>query len=175
MNKVIIDLRHPVLNQLIDDVEKLCGLGDFERGRALRESLNRAIKNLEWLKPEFRVPSENSYSKYLIYADRDERFCIVSLVWDLNQRSPVHSHYAWCAYGVAKGALAETLYSFDPNTKSAIKTKSVLRDEGYTSYAPKGVTYIHQLGNDIPTLALSIHIYGMGEKQIYTGINQIFS
>jgi predicted metal-dependent enzyme (double-stranded beta helix superfamily) len=175
MSSTLEHFRHPVLNQFIEEVERSCEMDDSAREQLLHSSLNRAIQNLDWLIPEFRVTNKNTYSKFLVYADQDERFCIVSLVWDFGQKSPVHAHRAWCAYGVAQGSLTESLYLFDPAFKSVCQKSTEVRNEGYTSYASKGVADIHRLENTLPASAISIHVYGLGEKKINTDINQIFS
>ena len=53
--------------------------------------------------------STQSYTRHVLHADPLGRFTVVGLVWGSQQYSPIHAHYAWCAYRILAGELTEGL------------------------------------------------------------------
>ncbi|ARP89598.1 hypothetical protein CAL14_04285 [Bordetella genomosp. 9] len=115
------------------------------------------------------------YSRHVAYADPDGLFTIVYLVWPPRQFSPVHGHHTWCAYRVVKGELAETLYRWDAASGCARPWRRQTRRQGDIVTAGPGLEQIHRLGNAGDETAVSLHVYGVGERAIATGVNRIVS
>lgn len=115
--------------------------------------------------------SPDHYTRHLVHADPFERFSIMVLVWRPGQHSPVHGHRTWCAYRVLRGTLSERHYRWNPASRTAEQTGAVPRAVGDTFSVPAGLRHIHALGNDGDTVAVSLHIYGVEQDRIATGVN----
>jgi predicted metal-dependent enzyme (double-stranded beta helix superfamily) len=114
-----------------------------------------------------------SYTRHVAYADPHGHFTIVYLVWQPGQHSPVHGHRTWCAYRVLKGELTEEHYRWDGAAGRARRMGSRLRTPGDIITAPQGLGHIHRLGNDALDVAVSLHIYGVDEASLATGVNHL--
>jgi predicted metal-dependent enzyme (double-stranded beta helix superfamily) len=114
-----------------------------------------------------------SYTRHVAYADPHGHFTIVYLVWQPGQRSPVHGHRTWCAYRVLKGELTEEHFRWDEAAACASMTGSRLRKPGDIITAPRGLAHIHRLGNNAQEVAVSLHIYGVDEHSLATGVNHL--
>ena len=115
--------------------------------------------------------SPENYTRHLVYADPYERFSVMVLVWRPGQHSPVHGHRTWCAYRVLRGTLSERHYRWNPDNRTATQVGAVTRELGDTFSVPAGLQHIHALGNDSHAVAVSLHIYGVDQDRIATGVN----
>lgn len=115
--------------------------------------------------------SPDTYTRHLVYADPYERFSVMLLIWRPGQHSPVHGHRTWCAYRVLHGTLSERHYRWNPETRTATQVGAVTRAAGDTFSVPAGLQHIHALGNDSDAVAVSLHIYGVEQDRIATGVN----
>lgn len=135
------------------------------------ESLPDADTLLASLPPGALEGSPDTYTRHLVHADPYERFSVMVLVWRPGQSSPVHGHRTWCAYRVLRGTLAERHYRWDPASRTATQVNAVTRETGDTFSVPAGLQHIHALGNASDTVAVSLHIYGVEQDRIATGVN----
>ncbi|CAG9183491.1 hypothetical protein LMG23992_05001 [Cupriavidus laharis] len=126
---------------------------------------------LACLPPGALLGNPHSYARHLVYADPLARFSAMLLVWRPGQSSPVHGHRTWCAYRVLRGTLSERHYQWDPATQRATQTGSAERRAGATFSVPAGLQHIHALGNASDAIAVSLHLYGVDQDQISTGVN----
>ncbi|GAA0838458.1 MAG: cysteine dioxygenase [Cupriavidus sp.] len=115
--------------------------------------------------------SPATYTRHLVHADPFERYSVMLLVWRPGQHSPVHGHRTWCAYRVLRGTLSERHYRWNPDNRTATQVGAVTRGEGDTFSVPAGLQHIHALGNDSDAVAVSLHIYGVDQDRIATGVN----
>lgn len=115
----------------------------------------------------------DSYTRHIAYADPSGGFTIAYLVWRPGQYSPVHGHKTWCAYRVLKGELAETHYRWDADAGLAIPHGAAVRRPGDIITATPGLHKIHRLGNASSNIAVSLHIYGVEETRLTTGVNLV--
>src|SRR5207247_6917952 len=79
----------------------------------LEKSLQIALRDPAWLRPEHRVGDPNGYMRHVLYVDPDGGFVITAITWLPGQVSPLHGHQVWCAFGVAEGELTEEQFSPD--------------------------------------------------------------
>lgn len=114
-----------------------------------------------------------SYTRHLLYDDPQGRFSVVSLVWLPGQRTPVHGHYAWCAYAIVQGAMQEDLFRWNATTCRADLTRRVLKQCGDTSAGHAGLDAIHRLSQIGDSPAISIHVYGVDGARVATHVNRI--
>lgn len=62
------------------------------------------VQNDNWLGEEFCKPHPEYYQQYLLYADPDDRFSVVSFVWGPGQATPIHDHTVWGVIGMLRGS-----------------------------------------------------------------------
>ncbi|WP_254926207.1 cysteine dioxygenase family protein [Bordetella genomosp. 11] len=123
--------------------------------------------------PDALAAPRGAYSRHVAYADPHGRFTVVYLVWPPGQFSPVHGHHTWCAYRIVRGELRETLYTWDDDAQCARAQCEVRRlPEDIVTAAP-GLGQIHRLGNAGDTVAISLHVYGIDEAALTTGVNHV--
>ena len=65
----------------------------------------------DWLSPEFTVAHPHQPQQFLIYADPQSRFSVVSLVCGPRQSTPIHDHTVWGLMGMLRGSLSCQPYS----------------------------------------------------------------
>ena len=130
---------------------------------AAKASLRGYLCEPELLRPEQRRGNTNSYTRHLLYADPDKQFSILSIVWMPGQRTPIHGHTAWGALGIYSG----TPYCEVFNTGSKQQARMTLEPtmklcmhSGEVNTVQPGIDDVHRIGNDSPTPAITIHIYG---------------
>jgi len=143
-------------------------------GATLTAALREAVgKKTGWLRREHRVGDPAHYMRHLVYVDPDDDFVITAITWLPQQRSPVHGHYVWCAYGVAEGELTEEQFRAPGALLEPIGTK-VLR-AGETADLDLGGPLYHRVSNRSPRPLVSLHIYGVAADRLTTGINRIYA
>ncbi|ANN68334.1 cysteine dioxygenase family protein [Bordetella bronchialis] len=123
--------------------------------------------------PDALAAPRDGYSRHVAYADPQGHFTVVYLVWPSGQFSPVHGHRTWCAYQVVRGELTETLHDWDAAAQCARPRQRVRRLPGDIVTAAPGLGQIHQLGNAGTDVAVSLHVYGVDEQAIATGVNHV--
>ena len=129
----------------------------FTQGKKL---LGDLIADDDWLPEEFTKPHPQYYQQYLLYADRLDRFSIVSFVWGPNQKTPLHNHTVWGMIGQLRGQEKGTLYhrqkdgSYQPG-ESCINLPGDIDTVSPTTHD------IHVVENDMQDqVSISIHVYG---------------
>jgi predicted metal-dependent enzyme (double-stranded beta helix superfamily) len=116
--------------------------------------------------------SAQSYTRHVLHADLAGMFTVVALRWDLNQASPVHAHYTWCAFRVLRGALTESHFEWDRSVEQAYLFNRTARTAGQSVCGHGGMDFIHRLGNEHPQTAVSIHVYGIDSARISSHVNR---
>jgi predicted metal-dependent enzyme (double-stranded beta helix superfamily) len=159
------------LEQLIGDVRAAVKRPAVME-RLITEALYDAVSGPDWVPPERRRANHECYARHLLYGDAEYGFSILLLVWDHGQYSPVHSHRTWCAIGVYDGELTETRYREDPEGR-VLETGIETRTPGSVTFEARD-TEIHSITNKSSSVAMSIHIYGVGPEQVSTGINRLY-
>ena len=119
--------------------------------------------------------STQSYTRHVLHADPLGRFTVVGLVWGSQQYSPIHAHYAWCAYRILAGELTEGFYQWDSSQRHAYLMTQFTREPGYSACGHAGLEFIHRLGNRATEPAVSIHVYGIDEGRIGTHVNRVLA
>lgn len=116
--------------------------------------------------------SAQSYTRHILHADPAGMFTVVALRWDLNQASPVHAHYTWCAYRVLCGVLTESHFGWDRSIEQAYLFNRTARTAGQSVCGHGGMDFIHRLGNEQAQTAVSIHVYGIDSARISSHVNR---
>lgn len=73
--------------------------------------LQNLLQQDDWLHPELAQAHPAHYQQYLIYADPQDRFSVVSFVWGPGQSTPIHDHTVWGLIGMLRGSESCQPYS----------------------------------------------------------------
>ena len=139
--------------------------------QGIEASLPDAATLLALLPESLREGAAEGYVRHLVHADPLARFSAMLIVWRPGQHSPVHGHQTWCAYRVLRGTLHERHYHWDAQERRAHPCGEITRTVGDTFSVPAGLRHIHALGNDSDAVAVSLHIYGVDQEHICSGVN----
>lgn len=126
-------------------------------GSALLKELVRVD---DWLPDEFAQPDPARYQQYLLYADAQQRFSVVSFVWGPGQTTPVHDHRVWGLIGMLRGAEVSQGYRL---TESGLQPDghAVRLEPGTVEAVSPQVGDIHRVSNAWgDRTSVSIHVYG---------------
>jgi predicted metal-dependent enzyme (double-stranded beta helix superfamily) len=142
----------------------LAGAAKRKNWIGLQKQLESALRNPTWLRPEHRVGDPNGYMRHLLYVDPHGDFVMTAITWLPGQKSAVHGHQVWCAYGVAEGELTEEQFG---QTK-----KITLYRAGETADRDLHCKIIHRVENRSTKPIVSLHLYGVAAERLTTGINR---
>ncbi len=115
----------------------------------------------DWLTDDYAQPNPERYQQYLLYADPDDRFSVVSFVWGPGQATPIHDHTVWGLVGVLRGA--ELCQPFAKNAQghwlaSAEQTRI---EVGHVEAVSPTIGDVHRVWNALADKpSISIHVYG---------------
>lgn len=147
-------------------VRKLSNLVDseYEEKRLLPhaiEAMQQLVAEDNWLDPAFTKPHPQYYQQYLLYADPDDRFSIVSFVWGPGQQTPIHDHTVWGVIGMLRGVEYAQSYEIDPNGKPiAVSSEEKLLPGSVGAVSPQ-IGDVHRVRNAFEDrVSISIHAYG---------------
>ncbi|WP_232668216.1 hypothetical protein [Pseudonocardia sp. TRM90224] len=153
------------LQAFVDDVEVVVrGTADeheiTERVAVLMSAL---LADGYQLPPELTRPSPARPMTYPLHIAPDDSWSIASVVWDLDQRTNVHSHETWGVVGIYAGAELETRY-LKPTTSAA---PAPLTPAGETRWVPGQVNVCCTTDDDVHSVTavgseptIGIHVYG---------------
>lgn len=122
--------------------------------------LTDLIRNDNWLPDRFAVPSDQSYRQYLLYRDPQNRFSVVSFVWQPGQTTPVHDHTVWGLVGVMRGEEFCEEYDAPAAGNPARKTGEHRLAAGGVDRVSPRIGDVHRVANAGKVTAVSIHVYG---------------
>ena len=162
----------PQLERLAGRIGAAVALPPQAMAREITAALSEATATPDWLPPERRRASHENYARHLLYGDPAGRYSILSIVWGHGQMSPVHGHHCWCAVGVYQGLLTETHYRENGPGSPPTPVRVTHRGAGSSSFEP-AASAVHRIANESGTLAVSLHIYGVGKDRISTGVNRL--
>lgn len=130
----------------------------------LREG-SRLLKELvgvdDWLPDRYAQPSTAGYRQYLLHADSQERFSVVSFVWGPGQKSPIHDHTVWGMVGILRGAEFEQSYARTSDGGFVIDGPPVRLEKGEVTAVSPAIGDFHRVSNGLDDQpSTSIHVYG---------------
>jgi predicted metal-dependent enzyme (double-stranded beta helix superfamily) len=128
--------------------------------------------NRSWLRAEHRVGDPARSMRHLLYIDPTDRFVLTAITWLPGQKSPVHGHFVWCAYGVAEGELTEETFRAPGALLESLGTKTIRAGE--LAELDLGGPIYHQVSNRTAKPLVTLHAYGVGSYNLTTGINRIY-
>jgi predicted metal-dependent enzyme (double-stranded beta helix superfamily) len=124
------------------------------------DQLRRHLPGADILTAEQRLGSPDGYRGHTVHVEPDGSFSIVALVWRPGQRTRVHDHVTWCAFGVIQGVEHEEL--FDAGGTMIASSDNHIGD--VSGFAPPGD--IHRVHNTGAETAISIHVYGTDVSRV---------
>ncbi len=158
-------MSHYQHHRLRDFVANLANLLDTKPEEATvlqrgSEWLGELIRHDDWLDDAFTQPHPEHYQQYLLYADAQQRFSVVSFVWGPGQQTPIHDHRVWGLIGMLRGA--EISQSWQPGPNGLQQEGATVRlDPGSVEAVSPTVGDIHRVSNAYDDrVSISIHVYG---------------
>ncbi|MBE5252223.1 cysteine dioxygenase [Mixta mediterraneensis] len=156
------ELQH---HRLRDFVAQLAALLDnqpqeaeiLEKGSELLRPL---LQHDDWLDETFTQPHAEHYQQYLLYADAQQRYSVVSFVWGPGQQTPIHDHRVWGLIGMLRGAEDSQSFTFT-STGLAKEGAPIRLEPGQIDAVSPHVGDIHRVSNAFDDrVSISIHVYG---------------
>ena len=118
------------------------------------------VRSDDWLPAEFTVPHPQYYQQYLLHADPQDRYSVVSFVWGPGQRTPVHDHTVWGVIGMLRGAEFGQHYVPQGGRLVPSGPEERLEPGGVAAVSP-AIGDVHRVRNAFDdAVSISIHVYG---------------
>lgn len=153
---------HPTLAKLIERLDEAVSTeGCCHKVKAILEDVIQS--DHEFLDPSFLAPAPNSYARRLIHLDPQDRYSLMSMVWDKGQGTSLHDHAGmWCVECVYKGRIRVRsfrqigepegdLYRFEPD-------ETLYAGVGEAGALIPPLDH-HILENPDDTPAVTLHVY----------------
>lgn len=162
------------LDLMLADIAEAARAPRAARPRAVAEAIGAHVANPTLLAGIPTPCCATNYVRHLLHQDPGGEWAVAALVWRPGQMSPVHAHRAWCAVGVHRGVLAESLYA--PMEGGPPEPVSLhLRRPGGLSWSDADPRMIHRLANLGCEAAVSIHAYGLAYDRFCSDLNRVFA
>jgi predicted metal-dependent enzyme (double-stranded beta helix superfamily) len=124
-------------------------------------ALRELIAHDDWLPDAFAQPHPERYQQFLLHADSQQRFSIVSFVWGPGQATPVHDHTVWGLIGVLRGAEIAQAYRIRPDGALTGHGAPQRLERGAVDAVSPRIGDIHRVSNAFgDRTSISIHVYG---------------
>lgn len=151
------------LQQFVDSVTAL--LDSEHNGNVVHLKTGDAMRALiaedSWLDPAYAEPHPQYYQQYLLYADPQDRFSVVSFVWGPGQQTPIHDHTVWGVIGMLRGAEVAQNYEIAANGVPRPLDGEVRLEPGAVEFVSPAIGDVHQVRNALDNqVSISIHAYG---------------
>lgn len=157
-----VDLPLPLKN-FVDDVYAVL---DKESNESIilpkvGKSMGALVANDDWLDPALCQPHPEYYQQYLLYADPNDRFSVVSFVWGPGQHTPIHDHTVWGCIGMLRGEeRAQNYVIADDGTPNEVGEELRL-SPGDVEFVSPRIGDVHKVRNPLDDqVSISIHAYG---------------
>ena len=126
-----------------------------------RKLLAELVRKDDWLPEQYAQPHPQYYQQYLLHADPQDRFSVVSFVWGPGQKTPIHNHTVWALIGMLRGSeRAENFALGEDGAEMRALGVDVLEPGVVESLSPS-TGDIHRVSNLYDDkVSISIHVYG---------------
>lgn len=156
-------MRSDPLADFVQRLEGIVARGAGDEGAVLgevKQAMQALVARDDWLPEPFTRPDPQYYRQYLLHADPDDRFCVVSFVWGPGQQTPIHDHCTWGAIGMLRGA--EVGQAYAQGAAGMVETGEAERlDPGDVAFVSPAIGDIHVVRNAYDDqVSISIHVYG---------------
>lgn len=123
--------------------------------------LGELVSHDDWLPEEYAQPDPQRYRQFLLHADSQQRFSVVSFVWGPGQSTPIHDHRVWGLIGMLRGA--EHAQGFQLSASGELQAHGAPSrlEPGQVEAVSPRIGDIHQVCNAFADrVSISIHVYG---------------
>lgn len=139
--------------------------------REVSVATKKLVADDRWLDERFRTGEPDRYTRHLLHKDPQNRFVVLSLVWQPGQMTPIHDHSCWGVMGIVENMLEEVCYDrLDDGSRPEF---AHLEQSRGTDVGQGGVAYllppyeeIHRIGNTSGKPTVSLHVYGRDLDEI---------
>lgn len=126
-----------------------------------RQYLSELVSNDDWLLPEYAQAHPQYYQQYLLYADPQNRFSVVSFVWGPGQATPIHDHTVWGLVGILRGTESCQSYSRMSDGRWVPAGFQIDMLPGDIETVSTRTGDVHKVWNaSTDKVSVSIHVYG---------------
>ena len=150
------------LKRFVDNVTALVdkGLPEAELHGGVRDAMKDLVRRDDWLPAEMAKPHPQYYQQYLLYADPQDRFSVVSFVWGPGQKTPVHDHTVWGVIGMLRGG--ERCTSFrEEKGRMVQEGEEFMLEPGQVEMVSPSIGDVHRVANAYDDrVSVSVHAYG---------------
>jgi predicted metal-dependent enzyme (double-stranded beta helix superfamily) len=151
------------LKQFVDEVSLLLATDEQEERflPKVGESMRRLVAKDDWLEPACAKPHPEHYRQYLLHADVDDRFSVVSFVWGPGQETPIHDHTVWGVIGMLRGAELTQSYEIAADGMPQASGEAITLSPGAVEFVSPRIGDVHKVRNALADrVSISIHAYG---------------
>jgi predicted metal-dependent enzyme (double-stranded beta helix superfamily) len=125
------------------------------------ESMRRLVDRDDWLEPAVAQPHPEHYRQYLLYADPEDRFSVVSFVWGPGQETPIHDHTVWGVIGMLRGGEVTQSYRIAADGRPEPIGGQIALTPGAVEFVSPRIGDVHKVRNALDDrVSISIHAYG---------------
>ncbi|MFD2263563.1 hypothetical protein ACFSM5_11740 [Lacibacterium aquatile] len=161
MNMMISTL-NPVLLGLIADVDAMVTADESCLERRIADRLKPILSTPGLLRGASIQFRQEDYTLNVLYSDPAGRWAIAAVAWLPGQKSSIHDHQTWCAFGVYEGEAVEEYFCATDGTATHCGQRAL--PTGATGFAGASCdnrqAAIHRLGNHGEQPLVSLHVYG---------------
>ena len=123
--------------------------------------LGQLVSEDGWLPDELAQPHPQFYRQYLLHADPEGLFSVVSFVWGPGQATPVHDHTVWGLIGMLRGQETAQAYGRDAQGRLVPQGEPVTLSPGQVEAVSPRIGDVHRVANAFSDrTSISIHVYG---------------
>ena len=123
--------------------------------------LAELVEQDDWLPDEYAQPNPERYQQFLLYADPDDRFSVVSFVWGPGQATPIHDHTVWGMIGMLRGSELCQHFAKTAQGQWQPSGEQSRLDPGDVEAVSPTIGDVHRVWNALSDQAsISIHVYG---------------
>ena len=133
--------------------------------REVSKATKRLCADDRWLDGRYRACDGQGYARHLLHRDPQNRFIVLSLVWNPGQMTPIHDHSCWGVMGILQNSLEEICYdrlddASRPEFAELKQTRGTDVGQGSVAYLLPPYEEIHRIGNVSDKPTISVHVYG---------------
>lgn len=137
------------------------------------EAMRNLVERDDWLEPALAQPHPEHYQQYLLYADPDDRFSVVSFVWGPGQETPIHDHTVWGVIGMLRGGEVTQSYQVAADGSPVPIGEELALTPGSVEFVSPRIGDVHRVRNALDDrVSVSIHAYGANigkvERHVFT-------
>ncbi len=150
------------LARFVEDVGSLLVRfsAEADRLQGARRLLASLVAHDDWLPEAYAASDPDRYRQYLLHADRQGRFSVVSFVWGPGQGTPIHDHTVWGLVGVLRGAELSQRFTADGQSPPVAVGAPERLEAGEVEAVSPSIGDVHRVVNAGEGVSVSIHLYG---------------